>query len=175
MPTDLDNPVFEWVTDRSVGAYLAPDRGREELVAGGRQGVSTFGLDATVSVEGRTWVYDRRQDEWSEFERGMPANAADVFTMAQGGQALPWEIVDDEVGLLGEGGCVLSASLANEVESATFSVRIDPVAGRVYAWHIERLRTDPAEGEGYRESMEIEYALPGADEFQPPASFRPAP
>ena len=172
-PTNLNNPVHVWVTERSTGAYLAPDRGREEVV-GGSPGGSLLGLDVAVSNGGRTWIYDRSVDTWYEWEVGMPANYADAFNVAFGGQPLAWEVVEDVEGLLGEGGCVLSTSAAG-ADALILSVRIDPVAVRAYAWRIEQLPAAPDEGGGIRQAMEIEYVLPDPAEFRPPATFQAAP
>lgn len=171
LPTNLDNPAFEWVSDRTIGAFLAPGRIHEELI-GSEASRSFFGYDARVTVEERSWLFYRRDGRWQEAPAVFDQNPANAISIILGNQPRTFEVVENVVRLRGEGGCVLRADLANAGESATIGIRLDPVVGRIVAWTFEQDR-GPDPGDAIRQSMLIEYELPSANEFQPPATFQP--
>ena len=171
LPTNLDNPDFEWVTDRTIGAFLAPGRLHEELT-GGVHRRSFFGYDARITVDGRTWLFYRRDGRWQEAPAVFEPNPANAINIILGDQALPFEVVEDVVRLRGEGGCVLRAEVAGAGETVSIGIRLDPVVGRIVAWTFEQDR-GPEPGDAIRQSMLIEYEVPSANEFQPPATFEP--
>lgn len=169
LPTNLNNPVFEMVSDRSIGAYLAPGRLREELV-GGEPGRSFFGYDARIMIDGRSWLFYRREGGWQEVPALFEPNPANAINIILGDQVLPFEAIENVAGLPGEGGCVLTAEQAGAQGVAVASIRLDPVLGRVVAWEFEQDR-GPEPGDATRQSMLIEYETPPATEFQPPPTF----
>ena len=171
LPTNLDNPAFEWVTDRTAGAFLAPGRLHEELI-GGVARRSFFGYDARVTVDGRSWLFYRRDGRWQEAPAVFHPNPANDINIILGDQPRTFEVVENVVRLRGEGGCVLRADLAGAGETAVVGIRLDPAVGRVVAWIFEQDR-GPEPGDAIRQSMLIEYEVPSANEFQPPATFQP--
>jgi hypothetical protein len=170
-PTQLNNPVFEWVSDRSVGAYLAPGSLREELI-GGDPERRFFGYDARIAIDGRMWFLDR--GTWQEVPAGFDPHPANAINVILGDLPLPFEAVENVAGIPGEGGCVLRAELADGPGMATATVRIHPVLGRIVAWTFEQDR-GPEPGDASRQSMLIEYDVPAASEFQPPPTFEAMP
>ena len=112
LPTNLNNPAFEWVTDRTVGAFLAPGRLHEELI-GGDASRSCFGYDARITVDGRSWLFYQRDGSWQEAPAVFEPSPANAINIILGDQALPFEVVEDVVRLRGEGGCVLRAEVSS--------------------------------------------------------------
>jgi hypothetical protein len=171
LPADLDNPAFDWVTDRTIGALLAPSRLREEVTSVD-PGRSSVGYDALIVVDGRSWLLDRLDGRWHEVRAFIEPNPANAINIILGDQPRTFEVVENVARLRGEGGCVLRAGLAGAHENATIGIRLDPVVGRIVAWTFEQDR-GPEPGDGFRQSMLIEYEVPSANEFQPPSTFEP--
>ncbi len=176
-PTNLNNPAFIWAAERSVGAFLAPDRARVEIV-GGDPGGSRLGYDAKIDTGGRTWILGAEAEQpltWQEIDPDLfqtkPASAINVII---GDRRLPFEAVEGVAGLPSKGGCVLLARFGGD-QPAALSVRLDPLLGRVISWRFEQGSRGPADGSGSRQSVEIVYEQPSAIEFQPPPSFEPLP
>ena len=172
-PITLDNQVYEWVSDASVGSVLVPGRLREELI-GGEPGRRFFGYDARITTDGRTWVFDSRAGTWHEVAGGFDQHPANAINVILGDVALPWEAVENVPGPPGEGGCVLTADLDDAQGVAAVSLRLDPVLGRIVAWRFEQDRS-PEPGDAFRQSVLIRYEVPSANEFQPPPAFEPLP
>jgi len=172
-PTNLNDPVFEWESDRTVGAFLAPGNLHEELV-GGEPGRTFFGYDARTMIDGRAWLFYRLDGRWEEVPADIPLdpNPANLINLILGGQPLPFEVVENVARLRGDGGCVLTSEVGGMQGVATVSLRLDPVLGRIVAWTFESDR-GPEPGDGGRQSMLIEYEVPSANEFQAPATFEP--
>ena len=171
-PARLNDPVFEWASDRSVGAYLAPGRMREELI-GGDPARRFFGYDARIQIDGRMWFLDR--GTWQEVPMaGFEPHPVNAINVILGDLPRQFEPVENVARVQGEGGCVLGAELADAQGAATATIRLDPVLGRILAWTFEQDR-GPEPGDASRQSMLIEYDVPAASEFQPPATFEPAP
>lgn len=170
-PTNLNDPVFEWESDRTSGAFLAPGRIHEELI-GGEPGRTFFGYEARISIDGRSWLFYRRDARWQEAPAIFEPNPANAINTILGAQPPPFAVVEDVVRLRGEGGCVLKAEVGGVQGVGTASLRLDPVVGRIVAWTFEQDR-GPEPGDSIRQSMLIEYEVPSANEFQPPPTFEP--
>ncbi len=176
-PTNLNNPAFIWVAERSVGSFLAPDRARVEIVGGDPEG-GRLGYDAKIDTGGRTWILVPEVGQpptWREIDPNLfETNPASAINVIIGDRRLPFEAVEDVAGLPSKGGCVFLAGVGGD-QPAEISVRLDPLLGRVVSWRSERGSPGPADGSGIRQSFEIVYEQPSADEFQPPPSFEPLP
>jgi hypothetical protein len=172
-PTNLNNPVFEVVSDRTTGAFLAPGRLREEVI-GSVPGRSFFGYDARIMIDGRSWLFHRREGRWEEVPALFEPNPANAINVIIGGQPWPFEVTDGVVWLQGDGGCVLTSQRGDARSSAAVSLRLDPVLGRVVAWQFEQ-DAGPEPGDAIRQSVLIEHQAPLASEFQPPPTFEPMP
>jgi hypothetical protein len=170
-PTNLNNPVFEMVSDRTIGAFLAPARLREEL-DGNVPEETFFGYDARITIDDRSWLFYRTDGRWQEVSVDFGQNPANDLNVIIGEEPWPFEVLDEVDGLPGEGGCVLTSERGDARSNVTVSIRLDPALGRIVAWQFERDQS-PEPGDSIRQSMLIEYDIPASSEIQPPSTFEP--
>lgn len=158
-----------WVRTRTQGAFLAPDRYKEEVVQTDDLLGPGVGFVRAVRIGAvQWWLVPAGGDgavEWRELppdsQDGNILTVLHSYLHAEAGAAPD---ADPPISLPGEGGCVMTARIGDPLAHVV-AVRIDPTVPRVVAVAVEN---DEA-----RWRMEVTYEVPAADEFVAPIDVAP--
>lgn len=159
-----------WAPTRTHGAFLAPERYKEEVVQTDDPLGSGMGFVRAVRIGGTQWWLVPAGDEGVVEWREVPpdAHGGNVLTV------VPLYLQDADVvasldadapSLPGEGGCVMTARAGGPQLPGVVAVRIDPTVPMVVAFAVEH--------DEMRWRMEVTYEVPAADEFVAPIDVAP--
>lgn len=159
-----------WARTRTHGAFLAPDRYREDVVQTDDPLGPGTGFARAVRIDGTQWWLvpaDGLDDgEWREVPPD--PHGGNVLTVVGSyleGATTTQRAIDTVVSLPGTGGCVITARLGDADHPGVVAVRIDPTIPRVVAFAME---SDEA-----RLRLAVTYEVPAADEFVAPRVVAP--